>query len=44
MYLHRYHDIEISPSGIWRILHKLDLSRLPASLALQAYPDAVEAL
>lgn len=31
MYLHRYHDIEISPSSIWRILHTLGLSRLPAS-------------
>jgi transposase InsO family protein/transposase-like protein len=31
MYLKRYHDIEISPSGIWRILKRLDMSRLPAS-------------
>ncbi|WP_054375083.1 helix-turn-helix domain-containing protein [Rhodococcus rhodochrous] len=31
MYLHRYHDLAISPSGVWRILHKLDLSRLPAA-------------
>jgi len=31
MYLHRYRDIEISPSSIWRILHKLGLNRLPAS-------------
>jgi transposase InsO family protein len=31
MYLKRYHDVEISPSGIWRILKRLDMSRLPAS-------------
>jgi transposase len=31
MYLKRYHDIEISNSGVWRILKRLDLSRLPAS-------------
>lgn len=22
MYLHRYHQIKISPSGVWRILHR----------------------
>jgi transposase InsO family protein len=31
MYLKRYHDVDISPSGIWRILKRLDLNRLPAS-------------
>lgn len=31
MYLKRYHDITISPSGIWRILKKVGLSRLPTS-------------
>jgi transposase InsO family protein len=31
MYLARYHDITISPSGVWRILKRLDMSRLPAS-------------
>jgi transposase InsO family protein len=31
MYLARYHDITISASGVWRILHKLGLGRLPAS-------------
>lgn len=31
MYLKRYHDIEISNSGVWRILKRLDLNRLPAS-------------
>ena len=31
MYLARYHDISISQSGVWRILKRLDLNRLPAS-------------
>ncbi len=31
MYLERYHDIEISTSGVWRILKRLDMNRLPAS-------------
>jgi transposase InsO family protein len=31
MYLKRYHDIQISPSGVWRILKRLQLNRLPAS-------------
>jgi transposase InsO family protein len=31
MYLQRYHDIQISPSGVWRILKRLQLNRLPAS-------------
>jgi hypothetical protein len=31
MYLRRYHDIEVSNSGVWRILKRLDPSRLPAS-------------
>jgi transposase InsO family protein len=31
MYLRRYHDITISPSGVWRILKRLELNRLPAS-------------
>ncbi len=31
MYLKRYHDIEISTSGVWRILKRLDMNRLPAS-------------
>ena len=31
MYLKRYHDIQISNSGVWRILKRLDLNRLPAS-------------
>lgn len=31
MCLKRYHDIQISPSGVWRILKRLDMSRLPSS-------------
>lgn len=31
MYLKRYHDVQISPSGVWRILTRLDMARLPAS-------------
>lgn len=31
MYLKRYHDVEISNSGVWRILKRVDLNRLPAS-------------
>jgi transposase len=30
MYLKRYHDITISPSGVWRILNKVGMNRLPA--------------
>jgi transposase len=31
MYLRRYHDVTISPSGVWRILKRLEMSRLPSS-------------
>ena len=31
MYLKRYHDVEISSSGVWRILKKLNINRLPSS-------------
>jgi transposase InsO family protein len=31
MYLARYHDVSISPSGVWRILKRLELNHLPAS-------------
>jgi transposase InsO family protein len=37
MYLRRYHDIEISPSGVYRILKRLDLNRLPASQRHKAH-------
>jgi transposase len=31
MYLKRDHDVEISASGVWRILKRLGMNRLPAS-------------
>ena len=31
MYLKRYHDVDISASGVWRILKRLGMNRLPAS-------------
>jgi len=37
MYLARYHDIDISKSGVWRILARLELNRLPASQKHKTY-------
>ena len=31
MYLRRYHDVSISDSGVWRILKRMGVNRLPAS-------------
>jgi transposase InsO family protein len=31
MYLARYHEVAISGSGVWRILKRLEMSRLPSS-------------
>ena len=31
MYLKRYHEVVVSPSGVWRILRRANLSRLPTS-------------
>jgi transposase InsO family protein len=39
MYLKRYHDVQVSPSGIWRILKRLDMSRLPASQRYRRHTD-----
>ena len=44
MYLKRYHDIEVSNSGVWRILKRLDLSRLPGLPAVQAPRPQMETL
>jgi hypothetical protein len=44
MYLQRYHDVQVSQSGVWRILKRLDLNRLPASPAAQAPRPQVEAV
>ncbi len=40
MYLKRYHDVSVSPSGIWRILKRANLNRLPASQRYNATPNA----
>ncbi len=37
MYLKRYHDVDISASGVWRILKKLDMNRLPTSQRYQRH-------
>jgi transposase InsO family protein len=39
MYPKRYHDVPISPSGVWRILRRLDMSRLPASQRYRRHVD-----
>jgi transposase InsO family protein len=39
MYLKRYHDLILSQSGIWRILRRLGLSRLPASQRYRRYRE-----
>ena len=39
MYLYRYHEIQISASGVWRILKRLDISRLPASQRYKRHQD-----
>lgn len=39
MYLKRYHDITISPSGTWRILNRLGMSRLPTSQRYKRHKD-----
>ena len=44
MYLKRYHDVEISSSGVWRILKRLDMSRLPASQRYKRHERTLEAL
>jgi transposase len=36
MYLRRYHDVQVSNSGVWRILKRLELNRLRASLRAPA--------
>jgi transposase InsO family protein len=39
MYLKRYHDIALSQSGVWRILKRLGLSRLPTSQRYRRHQD-----
>jgi transposase len=40
MYLQRYHEVEVSPASIWRILKRLDLNRLPASQRYNVWTNA----
>ena len=44
MYLKRYHDIQLSPSGVWRILKRLDLNRLPPPSDTSATTSAGSAM
>jgi transposase InsO family protein len=37
MYLQRYHQVTISHSGVWRILKRLQMNRLPASQKHKAH-------
>jgi transposase InsO family protein len=39
MYLKRYHDLEVSTSGVWRILKRLEMNRLPASQRYKRHVD-----
>jgi transposase len=39
MYLKRYHDVAVSPSGVWRTLKRLEMSRLPASQRYKRHVD-----
>jgi transposase InsO family protein len=39
MYLKRYHDVQVSRSGVWRILKRLDMNRLPASQRYKRHVD-----
>jgi transposase InsO family protein len=39
MYLKRYHDVEVSTSGVWRILKRLEMNRLPASQRYRCHVD-----
>jgi transposase InsO family protein len=39
MYLKRYHDLQVSRSGVWRILRRLEMNRLPASQRYRRHVD-----
>ncbi len=39
MYLKRYHEIDVSPSGVWRILRRLGMNRLPTSQRYKRHKD-----
>lgn len=44
MYLRRYHDVEISSSGVWRILRRLGARAAAGEPALQTTRPALDAL
>ena len=44
MYLKRYHDVEISQSGVWRILKRLDMNGLPAIPTPQTPRETLETI
>ena len=44
MYLKRYHDVDISSSGVWRILKRLEFNRLPSSQRYKRLEQALAAL
>lgn len=37
MYLKRYHEVDVSASGVWRILKRLEMNRLPANQKHKAH-------
>jgi transposase InsO family protein len=39
MYLKRYHDLQVSRSGVWRILKRLEMNRLPSSQRYKRHVD-----
>ena len=39
MYLKRYHDVDVSSSGVWRILKRLGMNRLPASQRYKTHKE-----
>jgi transposase-like protein len=39
MYLKRYHDLDVSTSGAWRILKRLEMNRLPAPQRYRRHAD-----
>jgi transposase InsO family protein len=39
MYLERYHDVKVSKSGVWRILKRLEMNRLPSSQRYKTHKE-----
>ncbi len=42
MHLKRYHDVQISAQGIWRIMKRLDMNRLPISQRYRQHVDPLK--